>query len=101
AHSRDAVALDSAETNPALGHRQRPVIVAMAAVRVMQVAVDQVVDVRAVRHDRMATPGPVAMSFLVSVTVVVRRAFGAIRRRFAYRVLADRALLRMMQVTVV
>jgi hypothetical protein len=53
---------------------QRAVIVAMAVMRVMQVAVYQVVNMISMRHRIMAAIGTVHVPFLVSNTLMIGRA---------------------------
>ena len=60
--------------NSALRGHHRPVIVAMRAVRVVKVAVDQVVDVIAVRDRRMPATGAMHVVGGVSAAAMIRRA---------------------------
>lgn len=53
-------------------HRQRAVIVAVVAMRMMQAAVDEVIDMIAVGHDFVAAIRPVAMRRLVAAGVMLR-----------------------------
>jgi len=84
-----------------LHHLDRPVIVAMVAVRVMQVAVDQVIDMVAVGHRFMAAAGAVAVGLVVAVALVFRgaaiRVFGADFQHMLVHVIA----VGMVQMTVV
>jgi hypothetical protein len=50
------------------------VIVAVGAVRMMQVAIDEIVGVAAVRDRFVSAGGAMAVAFLVSAAIVVRRA---------------------------
>ena len=52
----------------------------MSAVRMVQVAIHQVIDMIAVRHGLVATVGPVSVRLLMGGTTVVRSAFLWIRR---------------------
>ena len=76
-------------------------IVAVAAVRVVQMAVDQIVDVVAVRHRLVAAPGSVLVPRLVPGAAVVRRAAVGIAGRHLDDVLIDVIAMRMVQVAVV
>jgi hypothetical protein len=58
----------------ALGQRHRAVVVAVVPVRVVQVAVDQVVEMAPVRHRLVATAGAVAMRGVMAGAAVGRRA---------------------------
>jgi hypothetical protein len=58
---------------------QRAVIVAMAVMRVMQVAVYQVVDMISMRHRIMAAIGTVHVPFLVANTLMIGRASVRVR----------------------
>jgi predicted Co/Zn/Cd cation transporter (cation efflux family) len=42
-----------------LQHYQRPMVIAMVAVRMVQMAIDQVIDVIAMRYGLMTAAGPV------------------------------------------
>lgn len=53
-------------------------IVAVIAVRVMQMAADQIIDVVAVGHRFVAAAGTVAMAFLVLAAIVIGRAAGRV-----------------------
>lgn len=53
-------------------HRQRTVVVAVIAVRMMQTAVHQIVDMIAMRDSFVAAVGPVTVCRIVAARVVVR-----------------------------
>ena len=72
----------------------------MAFVRVMEVAIDQIVDVLAMRHGFMAAVRPVCMSLRVACTLMFRRATFRIGRADFYYMLIDMAAVRVMQVPV-
>jgi len=82
--------------NPATissGSRQvhRAVVVAVVAVRMVQVASDQVIDVIAVRHRLVATTGTVNVILVVAGTAVARRTLGRVGRVHRQSVLVDHA----------
>jgi hypothetical protein len=78
------------------------VVVTVIPVRVMQVPVDQVVDVVAMRHRLVAATRPVHVVWIVLAAGVLRRAFVRVRRGHRQRVLLDRAVgTLMVQVPVV
>ena len=58
-------------------------VVAVATVRVVQMAVHQIIDMVTMRHGLMAATWPVHMTCGVAVTLVCRRA--AIRIEFTHR----------------
>jgi hypothetical protein len=82
------------------GGGQRPVVIAVIAVRMMQMAVDQIVDVIAVRHRFVTAAGAM---------LVVRRVCAALVRVTAFRVLGvdfdpvfvDVVAVRVVKVTIV
>jgi hypothetical protein len=80
---------------------ERAVVVAVVAVRVMQVAVDQVVDVITVRHRLVPAAGAVLVARLVPFAAMLGRAAAGIAGRHLDHVLVDVVAVRMMQVTVV
>jgi predicted membrane chloride channel (bestrophin family) len=55
-------------------------VVAMVAVRMMQVTIDQIVDVIAVRHRLVATPWPMQMTGLVPGATMIRCAVVGVPR---------------------
>jgi hypothetical protein len=65
-------------------------MITVATVRVMQVPVDQVIDMGAMRHAHVPASRAMAMGVLVSVAIVIRRTLRPIGRRFRDRVLVDR-----------
>ena len=76
------------------------VVVAMVAMRVVQMTSDEVIDVVAVRHCFMPAIRSVAVSLVVSTAIVVRGADGGIRGIHCQSVFFDRAAFLMMEVTV-
>lgn len=76
-------------------------IVAVVSVLVVQVTADEVVDVIAVRHRRMATRGRVHVSRRVGSTCVRWRAAAGIRRVDGDLALVDVAIVVVVQVTIV
>jgi len=77
------------------------VIVAVARVRMMQMTVDEVVDVIAVRHRLVTAAGAVRMGGIVGAAGVAGRACGRVRGTNCDRVLVVMAVVRGMQVPVV
>jgi hypothetical protein len=86
---------------PRSGALERAVIVAVIAVRVMQVAVDEVVDVVAVRHGLVAAAGAMHVARRVPGTAMVGRAPIRVARRDLDHVLIDMILVRVVQVAIV
>jgi hypothetical protein len=76
------------------------VIVAVVAMRVMEVAVHQVIDMIAVRHRRMAAIGTVLMILIVAAAGMLRRAGVRVLRRDGESVLLDLVPLHVVQVAV-
>jgi hypothetical protein len=73
----------------------------MVPVGMMQVAVDQIVDVVAVRHRLVPAPGSMHVARLVTGAAVLRRAAVRIARRDLDHVLVSMIAMRMVQVTIV
>ena len=73
----------------------------MVAMRVMQVAIDQIVHVITVRHCRMTTARSVDMIHRVGSTGMLRRARRRIGRGDGDQVLIDMVSVRMMEMTIV
>ena len=76
-------------------------IVAMVAVRMMQMPVDQIVDVVSVRHRLVPAPRTMNVPRLVSAALVTGRTRVRILRRNLDRVLIDMPVMHVMQMTVV
>ncbi len=76
-------------------------IVAMVAVRMMQMPVDQIVDVVPVRHRLVPAPRTMNVPRLVSAALMFRRTRVRILRRNLDRVLIDMPVMHVMQMTVV
>ena len=85
----------------ALHHLDRTMVVAMVAVRVVQVAVDQVVDVVTVRDGFVAATGAMDVAGLVAAAFVLGRAAVGVGGRDRDHVLVDVVAMRMVQVAVV
>jgi hypothetical protein len=84
-----------------LGALHLAVVVAVAAVRVVQVAFNEVIDVVAVRHGLVSAGGAVPMALLMTAAVVLGRAFlGVVAVDFELMFL-HAALADVMQVSVV
>jgi hypothetical protein len=79
----------------------RAVIVAMRAVRTMDVPVDEVIDVIAVRHRRVATVGAVLVAACVTAAAVVGSAASGVRAADGEPVLVDMVAVELVQVAVV
>jgi hypothetical protein len=77
------------------------VVVAVAVVDVVQVALDEVIRVIAMRHGRVSTARAVDMVGGVSGAAVVRRALGGVGRIDGDRVLVDVIAVDVVQVPVV
>jgi hypothetical protein len=77
------------------------VVIAVVSVRVVEVAVDQVVDVVAVRNGRMAAVGPMHMAFLVPAAVMGGSAAIGVGGIDLENVLIDVTGVRMVQVAIV
>ena len=76
-------------------------IVAVVAVHVLKVTVDQVVDVIPMRNGLVTAAWPVDMVRVMPTAAVVRRAVSRVGRRDRDHVLIDVIPVRMMQVTIV
>ena len=76
-------------------------VVAVIAVRVMQMAVHQVIDMVAVRDLRMAAIGAVLVGLVVSLAAVLGRALGRIGRTDGQGVLLDLVAFDVVQMAVV
>jgi hypothetical protein len=77
------------------------VVVAVIAVRMVQVPIDQVVGVVAVGNGRVAAVRAVLVGFLVTAAVVAWRASGRVRRADRQGMLLDLAGVRVMQMAIV
>ncbi len=76
-------------------------IVAVAIVRVVEMAIDQIVGVIAMRHGGMAAAGTVDVTGGVAGAAMVRRALGRVGRVDRDRVLVDVIAVEVVQVAVV
>ena len=76
-------------------------VVAVVAVRMVQVAVDEIVDMIAVRNLRVATIRAVDVPRLMAAALVMGRAFIGVRRSHRQHALINMVAMVMMQVTVV
>jgi hypothetical protein len=77
------------------------VVVAVVPVRVVQVAVDEIVDVIAMRHGLMPATGAVLMPRFVSLATMLGRAAIRVLRRHLDGVLIDVVAVHMVQVPIV
>jgi hypothetical protein len=77
------------------------VVVAVVAVRVVQMAVDQIVDVVAMRHCLVTASRAMLVPGLMPLAAVLRRAAVGVPRRYLDYVLVDVVTVRMMQVSIV
>jgi hypothetical protein len=75
-------------------------IVAMVAVGMMQMPVDQIVDMIPMRHGLMPAPGPVNMSGRMSGTLMLRRAHIRVLRRDLDGVLVHVPRVHVVQMTI-
>jgi hypothetical protein len=89
------------ESDALLRRRQRAVVVAVVAVRVVEVAVDEIVDMVAMRDAFVAAAGPVLVAGIVARAFVAGRAGGGIGLGDVNAVLVDMVAVRMMQMAVV
>jgi hypothetical protein len=80
---------------------ERTVVVAVIAVRMMQVPVDEIVDVVAVRHRLVPAAGAVLVARLMPLAPVLGRAAVGVLGRDLDDVLVDVVAVRMVQVSVV
>lgn len=76
-------------------------VVAMVAVRMMQVAVDKEVDMVAVRHGLVAAARPVPVALIVTGADVIGRAGAGIAGAHLEDMLVDMAAVRVMEMAVV
>ena len=86
---------------PWSGARHRAVRVAVVAVGMMQVALDEVVDMITVRHRLVPAAGAVNMTRLMAGALVIRRAGIRVRPRHLEHVLVDMVAVRVVQMTIV
>lgn len=84
----------------ASGQRDRAMIVAMVAVRMMQVTADQIVDMVAVRHGLVAAAWAVHMLPVVATAAVAGRATFGIGRADRDHMLVDAVAMRVVQMTI-
>ena len=77
------------------------VVVAMRAMRKVQVAVDEIIDVVPVRNGFMAAAGPVTMTKAMSLTSMSRRAGGRVCRADGKDMLIHMVFMEVMKVPVV
>lgn len=85
----------------ASGDLQRTVVVAVIAVRMVQMTVDQIVDVVAVRHRFVAAARPVHMTGAMAGTVMLRRAAVRVGGADGDHVLIDMVAMHVVQMAVV
>ena len=84
-----------------MGDLDRAVIVAVVAVGVMEMSVDQIVDMVAVRHGFVAAPRPVPMALVVTATGMIRRAGPGIAIAHLNSVFVDVIAVRVMEMAIV
>lgn len=82
------------------GQRQRPVIVAVIPVRMVQVIPDEMVDMMAMRHGLVTAGWTVLVRRIVTSAAVLRRATLGIFRAYPDDVLVDMVAVRMMQMPI-
>ena len=80
---------------------QRAVVVAVAAVGVMEMSVDEIVDVVSVGNGFVTAAGAVDMGGVMSAAGVFRGADGRVERRESNAVLVDVAVMQVVQMTIV
>jgi pseudouridine-5'-phosphate glycosidase len=76
-------------------------IVAVTAVRVVQMAIHQIIDVIAMRHGFVATTRAMNVAKVMGSAIVLRGAVGGVDRGQAYGVFIDVSLMQVVQMTVV
>ena len=82
-------------------HHYRPVIIAMAIVRVMKMVIDQIVDMLAVRHSFMPATGTMRMLLGMPRASMLRSAIFRVDNRYIDHVFVNMALMHMVQMTIV
>jgi hypothetical protein len=85
----------------ASGFRHRTMVIAMTVMRIMQMSVDQIINMVAMRDCLMPTVRPMQMLGLMSGALVPRCAVLRIGRGYANHMFIDMAFVRMMQMPVV
>lgn len=79
---------------------ERPVVVAMIAMRMVEMPIDKVVHVIAVRHDLMSASRPMHVSRLMTPAAMRRRALIGVVRVYLDRVLIDMIAVGMMEMAI-
>ncbi|SDA19063.1 hypothetical protein SAMN05216315_11132 [Nitrosospira sp. Nsp18] len=90
-------------TRPAIPgscHRNCPVIIAMVVMRVMEVAIDKIVHVIAMRHGFMAAVRSMYMFLRMARALMFRRTAFRIGRGYVYHMLIEMVAVRVMQMPV-
>jgi hypothetical protein len=82
------------------GELKRAVVITVIAMRMMKVAVDQIVDVIAMRHRFVSAARPVNMACIMGAAIVARRTLIRIFRADIKPVLVYMIAMRMMQVPI-
>jgi hypothetical protein len=85
----------------ALGQFDRAVVIAVIAVRMVQVAIDEIIDVVPMRHGFVTARRAVNVARLMAATVVIRSALVGIFRIDRERMLVDVIAVHVMQMAVV
>ncbi len=80
---------------------QRAVIIAMVAVRMVEAAVDEVIDMVAVRNRLMPAAGPMDVPRLMTLVAIIRRALVRVSRAHFDDVLIDLVSVLMVEVAIV
>jgi len=83
------------------GQRQWAVVIAVVAMREMQMAIDQIIHMVAVRHHFMPASGAVDVAGLVTCAAMLRGAGGGIGGAYGNHMLIDVPLVREVQVAIV
>ena len=89
-----------AQRAPLSGQRDRPVVVTVVAVHVVQVAIDQIIDVIPMRDSLMPTPRPMNMGSVVATTAMIRGARGRVGRVNSEDMLVNMVAMGVVQMTV-
>ena len=76
-------------------------IIAMAIVRVMKMAIDQIVDMLAVRHSFMPATGTMCMLLRMPRASMFRSAISRVGSRYIDHVFVDMTIMQMVQMAIV
>jgi hypothetical protein len=91
----------STVTSAASGFRHRAMVIAMTVVRIMEMSVDQIINMVAMRHGLVSTLRPMDMPRRMSCAIMPGGAVLRVGRGYANHMFIDMVLMRMMQMAVV